>query len=238
MNSTLDLYASSFGLILKTRIAALKVLAERRDSAAPLRNRREQILEVARILMIERGGVSAVTMRGVARATGISPGNLSYYYPNYDSLIDALLEWVIAPYLSEFELLQMEADDDPTDALRLVMAYVLDDLAKKDTTMFFPELWVLTNRDDGPAQKMRKLYDSYVNVLRKLIAEIRPDLEDRSVTELAVFICASIEGQTVFIGYKRPHEEHQEAMKQLALDTMIFAVINKKIKEVNNEHIG
>jgi len=72
---------------------------------------------------------------------------------------------------------------------------------------------------------MRKLYDTYMNVLIGLINNIRPDLNEKRVKEIALFICASLEGQTVFIGYETTHRQHRKALKEIALKTMINLVI-------------
>ena len=205
-------------------MALRKVLSEQRDKNTS-RSRREQILDIARTLMVDEG-MSALTMRGVARAAGISPGNLSYHFESYEILLDELQEWVLMPYLSAFEVLQADVGDDPVNALRAVLGYVLDDLATKDTTLFFPELWVLSNREDAAALRMRKLYDGYMNVLKGLISKARPELSEQRVSEVALFICASIEGQTVFIGYNRPHKQHRQSIKAIALDTMVDLVMN------------
>ena len=169
--------------------------------------------------MVEEG-VSAVTMRRVARETGISPGNLHYHFASYDLLLEELVDWVLAPYLTSFEVLQKESGDDPIRALRATLEYVLDDLENKETTMFFPELWVLANRDSKATQQMRKLYDTYMDVLIGIVSKARPDLTEVRVREIALFICASIEGQTVFIGYETTHQQHRKALKELALTTM------------------
>lgn len=182
-------------------------------------------MESARNLMIEQG-VNAVTVRGVARAAGISPGNLGYHFATYDDLLHALMERVINPYLQTFEILRAESLDDPLASLRAVLAYVLDDLATEETTMFFPELWVLANRSERAAEYMKELYDNYLSVIQGIIQAARTDLSIHECRQLALFICASIEGQTVFIGYQRQFLKHRTALKGIALDVMVTTVAN------------
>lgn len=206
---------------IKAQIDAMKNMAQPR----PASGRRELILEAARKLMINEG-VHAVTVRGVARAANISPGNLGYHFPSYDKLLHSLTEWVIEPYLRTFAYLRASAVDDPLVSLEAVMSYVLDDLANEDTTMFFPELWVLANRHTGAAACMRELYDAYIAVLKDIISAARPDLDAEQCQHLALFICASIEGQTVFVGYARPFSHDRQALKTISLRAMISAVVD------------
>jgi len=186
--------------------------------------RKDQIIEVARKLMIDEG-LSAVTMRRVARESGISPGNLHYHFSNYGLMLGALLDAVLEPYLIKFEALKAESQGNPVTAMTAVLEYVLNDLANKETTMFFPELWVLANRNDKAEQQMGKLYDTYMSVLIGLIHNIRPDLNKKRTKEIALFICASIEGQTVFIGYETTHKQHRKALKKITLTTIMKLVM-------------
>jgi AcrR family transcriptional regulator len=186
-------------------------------------NRREAILDAAKVLMAEEGA-AAVTMRGVARAAGIAPGHLSYYFPNLDALLEALIAQVITSYIETFDRLRAETREDPVAGLRSVLEYVLEDLATRETTKFFPELWVLANHEDSARTRMCELYDRYLHVLESLIAEIRPDLQEERITELALYICAAIEGQTVFIGHERPYAAHRQALKKIAVQTLLHTV--------------
>lgn len=51
---------------------------------------KERILEAA-LLLFNRDGISNVSMRRIAREAGIQIGNLTYYFPSRDSLVEALL---------------------------------------------------------------------------------------------------------------------------------------------------
>ena len=220
MHSTLSLNNSTGALILTN---ASKVPSNRKAKQFA-GTRKDQIIEVARKLMIDEG-LSAVTMRRVARESGISPGNLHYHFSNYGLMLGALLDAVLEPYLIKFEALKAESQGNPVTALTAVLEYVLDDLGNKETTMFFPELWVLANRNDKAEQQMGKLYDTYMGVLIGLIKNIRPDLNKKRTKEIALFICASIEGQTVFIGYETTHKQHRKALKEITLTTIMKLVM-------------
>lgn len=220
MHSTLSLNNSTGALILTN---ASKVPSNRKAKQFA-GTRKDQIIEVARKLMIDEG-LSAVTMRRVARESGISPGNLHYHFSNYGLMLGALLDAVLEPYLIKFEALKAESQGNPVTALTAVLEYVLDDLGNKETTIFFPELWVLANRNDKAEQQMGKLYDTYMGVLIGLIKNIRPDLNKKRTKEIALFICASIEGQTVFIGYETTHKQHRKALKKITLTTIMKLVM-------------
>jgi len=223
MHSTLRSNNSTSALILAIALNGSKAPSSQKTTQLA-GTRKNQIVEVAKNLMIDEG-LSALTMRRVARELSMSPGNLHYHFPNYALMLEALLDAVLEPYLTRFHALKAEAQGNPVAALTAVIEYVLDDLANKETTMFFPELWVLANRDDKAEQQMGKLYDAYMDVLIELIHDIRPDLNKKRTKEIALFICASIEGQTVFIGYETTHKQHRKALKEITLTTIMKLVM-------------
>ena len=80
--------------------------------------------------------------------------------------------------------------------------------------MFFPELWSLANHQASATQLMDDMYAQYRAVLKEVIKEINPKLKPSSVDRLALFISASIEGHTVFIGHGKPWQKQTKKTNQ------------------------
>ena len=176
-----------------------------------------RILEGARRLFIKEGH-KGMTMRCVAKAAGISPGNLSYYYRTRSDSLEDLLEDGIGGYIEQFDRLRNEVHDDPDAQFRQVIGYVYDDLASRSTTLFFPELWVLANRDAWTAQQMEKMYAKYPAVLTDVISLINPKPNQTRKSDWALKISASVEGHTLFIGHWRPHRAGGGRLKDLLIE--------------------
>ena len=183
----------------------------------------QRILDVARGLFMEEGH-GMLTMRRIAKAAGMSPGNLSYYYPTRADLLADLLQHVIDGYISQLEALRDAANDDAEGQFRAVLGFVFDDLATRDTTRFFPELWVLANRDDWIAQQMEKMYAPYRAILVDVIGLISPSLTEARKADLALMISASIEGHTVFVGHGRPHRARAGQLRSLLIEHFLRTV--------------
>lgn len=182
-----------------------------------------RILEASRQVLVESGHVN-LTMRRVAKETGISLGNLNYYYPSRAELMADLLQYVIDGYLNNFSKLRNQAGDDADEQFRAVVGYVFDDLSTRETTMFFPELWVLANRDERVAQQMERLYAQYREILVDLIGFMNPRLDETRRHDLAVLICASLEGHTMFIGHGRPHRARSRRLREVLIDNFLRLV--------------
>jgi len=183
----------------------------------------QRILDEARRLLMEEGH-GKLTMRRIAKAAGMSPGNLSYYYPTRADLLADLLQHVIDGYIEQLQSVRDRVSDDAEAQFRSVLAFVFDDLATRETTLFFPELWALANRDDWIAQQMEKMYAQYRAVLVEVIDLINPSLDAARKADLALMICASIEGHTVFVGHGRPHRARGAQLRDLLIDHFLKLV--------------
>lgn len=182
-----------------------------------------RILEASRHLLVEEG-YQNFTMRRVARELGISIGNLSYYYASRADLITDLLQHVIDGYLRQFDMLRENAGDDADQQFRAVLSFVYDDLSSRQTTLFFPELWVLANRDAGVADQMESLYAQYREILKDVIGLMNPKLSAAKRADLALLISASLEGLTIFIGHQRPHSSRAAQLRTPTIENFVNLV--------------
>ena len=183
------------------------------------------ILEKARRIVIEHG-MHALTLRRIAREMNMSPGNLNYYYASKSDLISDLLTSLIEPYLQEMERLREQQQGEPIEQLRAVLKFIFEDLENRETTYFFPELWALALRHDWAEQKMEWMYGTYRSVLTDIITELRPELEKRSIEDMALAISASIEGHTVFIGRDRSHQDRAPFVGALIIEQLVDLAVS------------
>jgi len=166
------------------------------------RGRVQDILHAARDIFIEEGHHS-LSMRRVAARCGITVGNLSYYYPNKQALLHDLCDAIIQGYVSDWDQVLADASLSPEQQFETIVRSIMEDLKTKETTFFFPELWVLANHDPVAAEAMEFVYARERAVFVDLIGKINPSLSVDGRESLALFISSSIEGMTVFMGYER-----------------------------------
>ncbi len=194
-----------------------KLRPQRRDNSASVRGQQAVavILTAARDVLVEEG-YPRLTMRNVAERAKMTVGNLSYYYANKEDLLHDLLEAVIQGYVEDFDRIAANPERSPEERLEDMVRFVVGDLATKETTGFFPALWALANHDEFAAKEMIGVYEVERNAFANVIAALRPDLSKKDRDLLALFISASIEGHTMFIGYKREKAAAVEAIANIA----------------------
>ncbi len=181
------------------------------------------ILDAARAVLQEEG-YAGITMRKIARQAGISTGNLNYYYRTKEDLLQDLLEYVINTYLQEFDRLREVAGENPERQLRSVLEFWISDLGTPETTAFFPEFWALSNHSPDIAVLVDELYALAREPLIELILRINTDLTKKQAQEIAMYMCASMEGLTVFAGHKKPWARQLEILKRMSIENFLHII--------------
>lgn len=183
-----------------------------------------EILRAARDVLINEG-YHQLTMRKVATTCGITVGNVNYYYPSKADLLKDLLDRVVEGYMLEFERIRGEHNESPLAQLEAIIRFLMEDLASPETTAFFPELWALANHDAYSAERMDDIYESARSVFNHLIPKINPNLSKAQAAQVALFISASIEGHTMFIGHGKAWNAEREAIKNIAVKSITELVV-------------
>ena len=203
-------------------IPRLKI-RERTGVYATGRERILQVLETALDILIE-SGYRAVTLREIARRCGIRIGAIVYYYKSRDDLMQDLLSAVIGSYVDIFDSIRNDISLSAEAKLKAVIELILDDIRTRKTTHVFPELWALATHDPFVAQAVDAIYIEARVVLNELIRELNPQLGDEERETLALFVSASLEGQTVFAGYRKPWAGQMALIKAMAVRSLVSTV--------------
>lgn len=183
----------------------------------------EQILRAALAILIDEG-FRAISFRRIAARCGMKVGNVTYYFPSKEDLVRALLDAVIVPYEVTFTEIMHEPGATPEQRLAKVCMLILEDIGTKKTTRFFPELWALSNHDPVVFERMHELYQRARVVLNEIIAEVNPALPAEERETLALFMSASMEGLTVFIGHEKPWHGRTAWVERIACKSFIHLV--------------
>ena len=189
---------------------------------------RNQILNVARDLLIDEG-YHNFSLRKVAEHAGIRVGNLQYYFPAKSDLVKAMLDHVIDEYLQDFD--DIRGSGTPEEQFIAVLDDVITDLNRRQTTVFFPELWSLSNHEKGITRSMDNMYQRYRGELAEIIGEINPTLSDAQCQRLALFFTSSIQGHTIFIGQRKPRRSETGNIVKLASHSFLWLVKNGDIPQ-------
>lgn len=165
----------------------------------PEAERRQQILDAARKLFVERGFLAA-RVDDVAQRAGLSKGAVYFYFSSKRALFDALAEQELTR-TSSF-LLQAQAAPIPAGQKLMIMArQYLDYFAGlEDPPRFFLLMTEQALRDDLIREQVQAIHQRYVQGLANIIAQgvaegaFRP-VDPESLSTLLKGLIDGISGQ-------------------------------------------
>ncbi|GAA0303395.1 hypothetical protein GCM10009087_11520 [Sphingomonas oligophenolica] len=163
----------------------------------------DAILKAARTVLIDEGA-GAFTIRRIAAECGLKVGNVSYHFPRKEMLIQILLDELLEGYDKLLESRVRQPDLSVEQKLRLIIVICLEDIAGKRTTRLFTELWALANHNEFVADRVRAFYQKVHDFIGEYVAALNPALSADEVQTVALYISASMEGSTPFLGYEKP----------------------------------
>ena len=185
----------------------------------------EHILRAALSVLVEEGS-RAFTLRRIAAECGMKVGNLSYYFPRKEDLVQQLLEAILNGY-ADLSASMLEATiDQPEERLRRVIGLTLEDIRSKLTTNLFPELWALANHDDKVNALVQDFYARAQIGIASAVSAVNPQLNNEECSMVALFISATMEGTTIFAGYNKPWEGRMPQIKIMAVNSLLNFVKN------------
>ena len=104
-------------------------------------DRKQEILQQA-IDIIASEGYGKLTMRGLARASGMKLGALQYHFRTWEDLLHALAAHIAITYRQSFEALK---SDEEALSIQDIAKFVLDDVPSStlQAGRLFPQLWAM-----------------------------------------------------------------------------------------------
>tara|TARA_R110002110_G_scaffold406421_1_gene626541 strand:+ start:390397 stop:391050 length:654 start_codon:yes stop_codon:yes gene_type:complete len=174
------------------------------------------ILETTRKFMVTRG-LANLSTRKIAEELGISVGNLAYYFPSKDALLQAVIEHVIEGYDEELRNEFRRFPDDPRQRLETFLHYIVEDTRKPDVQGFFYQLWGYTTHNEQAAETSRKMYEHFCGQLLNLLGEVHTRKNEAELENMAYSMLACLEGLHVIYG-----TGNNERLKSLHFDDYIL----------------
>jgi AcrR family transcriptional regulator len=172
-----------------------------------LSDRQEQILRTA-IEIIASKGYAALTMRGLARASGLKLGALQYHFRTWEDLLRALALYIKDAYRRSWEVLYRSVEEpDLQDIVRFILDDPVDSALRYDR--LFPQLWAMAQVEPVMAEKLDELYTVYLEKLEERLTA----LGSRTPAADALAIMSLLEGTIVFVGNGRRWANHADAVR-------------------------
>lgn len=189
------------------------------------RERANQILEAARRVLVE-AGYTQFSLRNIAAQAGIHLSNLQYYYPTRETVIHALLDYVVRSYDAHYEERFRKLPPDARTRFEAVVDYLVEDIGDAGTRRFFIQLWALLESTDtgGMGSLLNELYARHIESLAQHLALLNPELSKASRQQRAAMIAAMIDGMMLMLGDADLHTRRGQPRINVAMRREILRI--------------
>ncbi|MCP4005303.1 MAG: TetR/AcrR family transcriptional regulator [bacterium] len=174
-------------------------------------DRKQQILEEA-IGIIASKGYGKLTMRALARASGMKLGALQYHFRTWEDMLRALAAFISETYRVSFEVLKPGVE---APCLRDIVRFLAEDAPGSvlQADRLFPQLWAMAQVEPVMEALLDDIYVEYLDKLEKCLV----DMGSTAPRAEALALMSLLEGATLFVGSGRRWADDADAVRDAAL---------------------
>ena len=176
-------------------------------------DRKTEILRAA-IELIADEGYGSLSMRALARASGMKLGALQYHFRTWDALLVALVAYIESEIISAFESGVGELEQ--VDVGQMI-EFMLDEQVGTADGLFsdrlWTQLWAMEQIEPLVSDLLEEVYAKFLTVLEVKLRE-RGAAAPRAE---ALVLLSMVEGESLFSGSGRRWERDRPAVRQSIL---------------------
>ena len=180
--------------------------------------RKREILQIA-IEIIADEGYSSLTMRSLARASGMKLGALQYHFRTWEELLRALVGLIEQQIKNEWAYRGL--DDGPT--VYDIAVFMLEETSAPGDALLndrlWPQLWAMEQVEPLVSDLLEEVYAEYMKLLVNAMEEAGVDSSHGE----ALCLMSLLEGESLFTGGGRRWEKD----RGLVRDTILKFVENR-----------
>lgn len=178
-----------------------------------MNDRKQEILQIA-IGIIADEGYGSLSMRALARASGIKLGALQYHFRTWDALLRGLVDYIAQAIREAFEARGLHKS---TATVADMAAFGLDENAGTEdlilSDQLWPQLWAMEQVEPLVSDLLEAVYAEYiVNMERAMVAA-----GSESPHAEALALMSMLEGESLFTGKGRRWEGDRDAVHETIL---------------------
>jgi DNA-binding transcriptional regulator YbjK len=160
--------------------------------------RRAGLVAVARRVLVD-DGLEAFVLRRIADAAGMRLGNLQYYFPTRDDLLEAVVRAELEHDLAALHVTGGDAAADPQRRLAGAITLLLAGWRDGGGGVYAP-VALLALHDDRLATLRRDVYRRFYAELAAVVRAVDPGATAQDAKARAVLVTALVDGAALQLG--------------------------------------
>jgi AcrR family transcriptional regulator len=175
--------------------------------------RKQEILQAA-IEIIADEGYGSLSMRALARASGMKLGALQYHFRTWEDLIRSLVDYIAEEIRQAFESRKLH---EGSPSVAEIAAFMIDDTAGAGDALLsdrlWPQLWAMEQVEPLVSDLLEEVYAEYLEILEKAMEAAGIE----SPHAEALCVASILEGESLFTGHGRRWEGDRALVRETIL---------------------
>jgi AcrR family transcriptional regulator len=169
-------------------------------------DRKQEILRTA-LEIIEDEGYASLSMRALARGSGMKLGALQYHFRTWDELLRALVGYIEGEIKQSFDAWKLEGG---AMGVREIVEFMLVDTSSGAlfSDRLWPQLWAMEQVEPLVSDLLEDIYAEYLETLEEAIVATG----SQSPHAEALSLMSMTEGESLFTGGGRRWESDRSAV--------------------------
>ncbi len=180
------------------------------------RNKIFAILETSFNIWSEAGH-AGFSLHEVARRLNIRLSNVQYYFPTKDKLLLAMFSYRFY-LLKESWQEKFESSSDPQQVLDTVLEFELELGVDESIVRLYWQTFLVASLVPEVKEELNQVYRWLLYKYTMLIVDLRPDLREPQITDLAVNLFSLLQGAHNMLCLQPEKEQWQLRYRKLALN--------------------
>ena len=174
-------------------------------------DRKQEILQTA-LEIIADEGYGNLSMRALARASGMKLGALQYHFRTWEDMLRALVDFIDGVLR---ERLASSNRDSGDLTIREIAVFMLDESVDEElfSDKLWPQLWAMQQVEPLVSDLLEDVYAEYLQILERAL-EARGSQSPRAE---ALCLMSLLEAESLFVGEGRRWEGDRGAMRETIL---------------------
>ena len=170
--------------------------------------------------ILAKEGYRALTMRRVASACDISPGNLTYHFPSVDDLMVAAMNLGLEQYQQQITSYLQKPPTDQDKTLTDLVTFFIRDAISQQTSAVMIEFWALAQRDSTKAAFLDQAYKKASDMITDVVIDIEPGIDRATANQVASTLLVFSEGSTALYSREPLLAFDEKALIETAVRTL------------------
>ena len=160
-------------------------------TTSDLHSTKDKIMNAVMSIISEEG-IYEITTRKIAAKAGVNIAAINYHFGSKDALINAALRYITVQLMGTFRILEDEKEEPEFLLSKFIKSYIRVIFEYTDIIKYMISQLIMNKPIEGRDEYAFFIQSEGIELLKKVIARIRPDADDNILPLMALNLVSGL----------------------------------------------